>query len=107
MFKLYLLMEYLTTVAQCFCYLHVKAFVSNMKAYNGKYGCATYKIVLYIHTLQVMGFKGVPVLVGHPAFDIIVKGTVIYYLHCVLLGVEIIRRPPRSPKERKHWKGDR
>ena len=59
-----------------------------------------------LHTLQVMGFKGVPILVGHPAFDI-VKGTVIYYLHCVLLGVEIIRRPPRSPKERKHWKGDR
>ena len=32
------------------------------------------------------GFKGVPVLVGHPAFDI-VKRTVIDYLHCVLLGV--------------------
>lgn len=36
--------------------------------------------------IQVMGFKGVPVLAVHPPFNI-VKGVVADYLHCVLIGV--------------------
>ena len=35
--------------------------------------------------LQVMGYKGCPVLALHSGFDI--NGMVTDYLHCVLLGV--------------------
>ena len=38
------------------------------------------------NTLQVMGYKGVPILAIHPPFNL-VKGIVADYLHCVLLGV--------------------
>ena len=36
--------------------------------------------------LQVMGYKGSPVLALHPGFDII-HGMVTDYFHCVLLGI--------------------
>ena len=35
---------------------------------------------------QVLGYKGFPILGWHPNFDV-VKGMVMDYLHCVLLGV--------------------
>ena len=33
-----------------------------------------------------MGYKGFPIFALHPSFDL-VKGVVVDYLHCVLLGV--------------------
>lgn len=40
----------------------------------------------YLSIVQVLGYKGVPILAIHPPFNV-VNGVVTDYLYCVLLGV--------------------